>query len=133
MSVDAFFDSNVLLYAVSTDAPKAVRADSLVKEGGTISVQVLNEFANVSLKKYGNSLDQVRRALTMFKRLCAVVPLDIATHERALGIVERYRFNIFDGLIVASALLAGCKTLYTEDLQDGQAIDGLTIRNPFTG
>lgn len=131
MSADAFFDSNVLLYSVSSDSIKAARAIALINTGGVVSVQVLNEFANVSRHKYEVPFDKIRKALLAFRELCAVRPLDVETHDAALDIAERYRFHIFDSLIVASALRAGCKTLYTEDLQHGQVIDGLTVRNPF--
>lgn len=131
MSADAFFDSNILLYSVSSDSIKAARAMALINAGGVISVQVLNEFANVSRRKYDVSFDKIRKALSAFRELCAVRPLDVETHDTALDIAERYRFDMYDSLIVASALRAGCKTLYTEDLQHGQVVDGLTIRNPF--
>jgi predicted nucleic acid-binding protein len=131
MSADAFFDSNILLYSVSSDSIKAARAMALISAGGVISVQVLNEFANVSRRKYDVSFDKMRKALSAFRELCAVRPLDVETHDTALDIAERCRFDMYDSLIVASALRAGCKTLYTEDLQHGQVVDGLTIRNPF--
>jgi predicted nucleic acid-binding protein len=131
MSADAFFDSNILLYSVSSDSIKAARAMALINAGGVISVQVLNEFANVSRRKYDVSFDKVRKALAAFRELCAVRPLDVETHDAALDIAERYRFDMYDSLIVASALRAGCRTLYSEDLQHGQVVDGLTIRNPF--
>ena len=59
------------------------------------------------------------------------VPLTVETHERAVHIAERYGYSIFDSLIIAAALHVGASTLYSEDMRDGQAIDGLTIRNPF--
>ena len=63
--------------------------------------------------------------------LLRVRPLDLETHERALDLVERYRFSVYDGLIVAAALRAGCTTLHTEDLQHAQRIGSLTIANTF--
>jgi predicted nucleic acid-binding protein len=131
MSADDFFDSNVLLYYVSAETEKAIRAADLLREGGTISVQVLNEFVNISLRKYAKPISEIRDILNAIRDLCTVTSLDIATHERGLDIAERYRFSVYDSMIVASALQAGCRTLYTEDLQDGQSIDGLAVRNPF--
>lgn len=131
MSAQDFFDTNVLLYLESPDIGKAARAADLLRTGGVVSVQVLNEFARVALRKLTIPFPEVRRLLLAARTLCSVVPIDNETHERALDIAERYRFDIFDSLIVASAQLAGCTTLYTEDLQDGQRIDGLTVRNPF--
>ena len=132
MSVaDAFFDTNVLLYLISEDAAKAERAEALLAEGGTVSVQVLNEFAAVAQRKRAMSFGEIRDLLATVRAVCAVAPLDLETHDRGLDLAERYRFSIYDGLILAAALHAGCRVLYTEDLQDGQRIDGLTIRNPF--
>jgi predicted nucleic acid-binding protein len=60
------------------------------------------------------------------------VPVSLDMHKAALAIAEKYGYNIYDALVVSSALEAGCKTLYSEDLQDGQIINRqLTIRNPF--
>ena len=72
-------------------------------------------------------------ALEAFQVLCpSPLPITIETHEAALRIAEKHGYNIFDALVVAAALEAGCATLYSEDLHDGQTIDGqLTIRNPF--
>ncbi len=131
MSANDFFDSNILLYVESPDRAKAARAGSLMWDGGFVSVQVLNEFASVALRKFGVPFPDVRRMLQDIRGICIVRLIDLETHELGLDIAERYRFGVFDSLIVASALLAGCKTLYTEDLQHGQVIDGLTVRNPF--
>lgn len=127
-----FFDTNVLLYLLSGDAAKADRAEELVARGGTIGVQVLNEFASVASRKLGMSHAEIRDVLEPIRAICAVTPLTLEIHDRALGLAERYGFSIYDALIVAAALEADCGTLYTEDLQDGQVIDGsLTISNPF--
>ena len=59
--------------------------------------------------------------------------MTVETHDRAVRIAERYSLSIYDALIVSAALLADCKTLHSEDMQDGQVIERrLTIRNPFT-
>lgn len=128
---DVFFDTNVLLYLVSGDPAKANRAEGLVAQGGVISVQVLNEFAAVAAGKKAVQFAKIREALAAFRALFVVVALDIETHELGLDVAERYRFSIYDSLIVAAALRAGCTTLYTEDLQHRQTIERLTIRNPF--
>ena len=71
--------------------------------------------------------------LTVLRVFCPEpAPLTVETHERAVHIAERYGYSIFDSLIIAAALQAGARTLYSEDMQDGQAIDGLIIRNPFS-
>jgi predicted nucleic acid-binding protein len=107
-------------------------AETLLAAGGALSVQVLNEFVVVARRKLDKNWEEVRRALDILRVFCPEpVPLTVKTHERALDIAERYGYSIFDSLIIAAALHAGASTLYSEDMQDGQAIDGLTIRNPF--
>ena len=130
--VEAFFDTNVLLYLLSANEKKADRVEEMLTPGSTISVQVLNEFASVAMRKLGMKVAEVREALDPIKTICTVVPLTVLIHQRGLQVAERYGFSIYDALIVAAALDADCVTLYTEDLQHGQVIDRtLTITNPF--
>jgi predicted nucleic acid-binding protein len=126
-----FFDTNVLLSALTPGDPRAERARLLLADGGIISVQALNEFTNVARRKLGQPWGEINEKLGAVRALCEVKPLTVATHERALGLAERYGFQIYDALHLASALESGCSILYTEDMQHGQQIDGLTIRNPF--
>jgi predicted nucleic acid-binding protein len=129
---DAFFDTSVLLYLLSQDAAKADRVEALLAERGTISVQVLNAFAAVALRKLKMPLPEVREVLDTIRAVCDVVPVTVETHDRALAIVERYGFSLYDSLLIAAALLAGSKRLYCEDLQHYQLIDRqLRIVNPF--
>lgn len=130
-AADAFFDTNVLLYLLSDDVAKADRAEALLAAGGFISVQVLNEFASVAIGRKAVSFADLREILSTIREICTVSALDVDTHELGLEVAERYRFSIYDSLIVASALRAGCSMLYSEDFQHGQTIDQLTIRNPF--
>jgi predicted nucleic acid-binding protein len=131
-AVDAFFDTSVLLYLLSTDAAKADRVEELLAARGTISVQVLNEFAAVSLRKLRMPLPEVKEILDTVRAVCDVVPLTVETHDRALAIVARYGFSLYDSLLIAAALIAGSKRLYCEDLQHGQVIDRqLRVVNPF--
>jgi predicted nucleic acid-binding protein len=128
----AFYDTNILLYLLSADAGKADRAEELLMAGGCLSVQVLNEYAAVASRKLGMNWQEIREALDVVRKICQLVPVDVQTHDRALQIAERYGFSVYDALIVAAALLAGCDTLYSEDLQAGQRIDRqLTVINPF--
>jgi predicted nucleic acid-binding protein len=131
-AADIFFDTNVLLYLVSGDTAKANRAEELLMSGGSISVQVLNEFASVANRRYAIEIAKVREILAVVRTVCAVKPLEVETHELGLELAERYRYSIYDSMIVAAALRAGCSTLFSEDFQDGQKIDRLTIVNPFT-
>ena len=132
MSAEVFFDTNVLLYLLSGDPAKAGRAEALLAEGGTISVQVLNEFASVCRRKLGLELDEVREVVETFRAVCEVVPVDLPLHEDGVAIAYRHNISVYDGLIVAAALRAGCRTLFTEDLNHGQRVDGLVIVDPFT-
>jgi predicted nucleic acid-binding protein len=133
MNGEVFFDTNILVYATVRDDPRAAVAMSLLAKGGAISVQVLNEFTNVARRKLRRPWPEVKEALTAFRLLCKEpLPLSVATHEAALEIALCDRLAFYDSLIVASALEAGCATLLSEDMQNGQVIAGrLTIRNPF--
>jgi predicted nucleic acid-binding protein len=128
---EVFFDSNVLVYLTDTESGKAGRTEDLLAEGGVISVQVMNEFANVALRKVRLSWSETRDFLDTFRATLEIVPLTLETHERGLSLAEQYQLNVYDGMIVAAALIAGCATLYSEDMQDGMVIDGLTVRNPY--
>lgn len=128
---DSFFDTNILLYLLSEDAAKADRAELLLASGGVVSVQVINEFASVASHKLAMTIPEIREVLSTIRTVCVVKPLDIETHELSLDMAARFRFTIYDSLIVAAAVRAGCAVLYTEDLQHGQLIDLLTTRNPF--
>ncbi len=131
MNGDVFFDSNILLYLMSPNSVKSDQAEDLIAGRGVINVQVLNEFANVATRKFGADLPKVRNMLSTIREVCTVRPLDIQTHDLGLEIAERYKFSVYDSMLVAAALKAGCTTFYTEDLQHDQKIGGLTIRNPF--
>jgi predicted nucleic acid-binding protein len=129
---DAFFDTNVLVYLLSSDPKKADRAEALMAEGGVISVQVLNEFVSVARRKLGVPWPDLHDILGVLRAALRVEPITLATHDRALEIAARYKLGIYDALILSAALLAECETVYSEDLQHGQRIAGaLRIRNPF--
>jgi predicted nucleic acid-binding protein len=127
-----FLDSNVLVYAFTAD-PRAGPAQALLDRGCTISVQGLNEFANVARRKLGKSWQELRDDLAAIRTVCvAVVPIDVDTHEAALRLAERHGFAFYDALIVAAAIQARSTTLWSEDMHPGMLIDGtLRIANPF--
>ena len=133
MPAKVFFDTNVLIYAVAQDDPRSTQAEVLLEAGGVLSVQILNEFVSVARRKILMSWGEVKEALDAFRILCpSPLPITMKMHEAALTIAEKHGFGIYDALIVAAACEARCATLYSEDFQDGQTIDGqLTIRNPF--
>lgn len=127
-----FFDSSVLVHIVSGDAAKADRAEAAVAGGGAISVQVLNELANVARRKMRMSWVETHTFLTTLRGLLTVHPLTVETHDTGLGLAERYGFSIYDAMVAASALHAGSDTLLSEDMQHGMKLkEGLRIINPF--
>ncbi|HEY6456112.1 MAG TPA: PIN domain-containing protein [Steroidobacteraceae bacterium] len=129
---DTFFDTSVLLYLLSDDTAKADRVETLLSARGVVSVQVLNEFAVVALRKLKMPMSDVREILDTIRAVCTVEPLTIETHDRGLAVCERYRFSLYDSMLVAAALISGAKIIYSEDLQDGQVIDSqLRVTNPF--
>jgi predicted nucleic acid-binding protein len=107
----AFFDTNVLVTIASGDAAKADRAEAIVAAGGAISVQVLNELASVARRKMRMSWADTHALLDLLRGLLTVHPVALETHEAGLRLAERYGFAIYDAMIVASALHAGCDTL----------------------
>jgi predicted nucleic acid-binding protein len=127
-----FFDTNVVLYLASDDELKADRAERAVHEGGTISVQVLNEIANVARRKMKMDWEETNAFLSLTRALLSVEPLTTAIHETGLFLAERYRLSIYDAMIAASALHANCDALLSEDMQHGAVLEGrLQIVNPF--
>lgn len=128
----SFIDTNVLLYIASGDTAKANRAEKIVGAGGTVSVQVLNEATHVARRKMGMSWTETHGFLSMVRGLLAVEPVTVETHETGLALAQRYGLSTYDAMIAASALLAGCGTLWSEDMQHGLAIDRrLRVVNPF--
>jgi predicted nucleic acid-binding protein len=128
----AFLDTNILLYAFAKDDPRSETAEALLARGGVIGVQTLNEFVAVALRKLAMPWEEVLEALSAIRVLFpSPVPITIKTHDVALRIAEQHGYHIYDSLVIAAALAASCRTLYSEDMRDGQVIDGLTILNPF--
>ena len=133
MNATVFFDTNILLYTIGQHEVRTPVAEALVAQGGVVSVQVLNELASVAHRKLKMSWRDVTDALGAIRILCpSVVPVTTETHDAGLRLAVRHGFHIDDALIVAAALEAECRTLYSEDMQSGRIIGGhLTIRNPF--
>ena len=127
-----FLDSNILVYAFTTD-PRAAAAQVLLERGGIISAQGLNGFTNVARRQLGMTWEEVRDPLAAIRTLVGtVLPIDLDTHADGLKIAERHGYDIFDALMIASALRGDCGTLWSEDIQDGVVIEGhLRIANPF--
>ena len=128
-----FFDTNVLLYLLSDDRTKADIAEGLLRDGGTVSVQVLNEIANVTQRKFRMSWAQTEDFLLMIREFVAVEPLTSDTHDLGIALARKHALSVYDAMIVAAGLLAGCDIVISEDMQDGfRVADRITISNPFT-
>lgn len=134
----AFIDTNVLIYWVD-DSARADVVEHLLAQEVVISVQVLNEFANVLRRKRAMALPDVAALCATLIDTCDVVDLSVRTYQTALTLMARYNLSVYDANIVAAAALSDCAVLYTEDMQDGLNIklpgpasaNALVIRNPF--
>ena len=127
-----FLDTNVLVYAALSDDPRRPAAEQLMAAGGTISVQVLNEFVNVARGKLSWSWPDIEMMLALVRSQSRrVLDISVATHEAAIALARDHRLSFYDALIVAAAQEAGCDTLFTEDMQHGRKFGGLVVVNPF--
>ena len=129
----AFLDTNVLVYTVVLDDPRAARATELVRDGCQFSIPVIGEFVTVARRKLKFPWSRIDMALAELATFCPrPAPLEWPTFLDARRIAEQYGYHLYDSQVIAAALSAGSQTLWSEDMQDGQLIDGrLTIRNPF--
>ena len=133
-----FIDTNVLIYWVD-DSARADTVEQLLAGESVVSVQVLNEFANVLRKKRAMPLADIRFLSNTLINSCEVYDLSVRTHQSALALMGRYKLSLYDANIVAAAGLSNCAVLYSEDMQDGLNIklpepgsgSALSIRNPF--
>lgn len=126
-----FVDTNIVLYLLD-DGPKADRAEAILAQSPRISVQVLNEAMVNCRRKAALSWDETGTFLAGIQALCPVEDLTLQTHEIGRALAERYGFSVYDAMIVAAALIAGCTTLWTEDMHNGLLVEGqLRLVNPF--
>jgi predicted nucleic acid-binding protein len=132
----SFVDTNIWVYAHldAPNDPRCERAWDLIHRQSAlvISAQVVMEYLNV-MRRNGVDEERLQRNIARMLHQCTVQPLDTGVIRRTLAIRGRYGFSIWDSEIVAAALEAGCRTLYTEDLQHGQVIETLEIVNPLQG
>ena len=127
-----FLDSNILIYAFSQD-PRSETAVALLDGKSHIALQGLNEFANVAVRKLRMPFDDIVLASAAIRTLVAsIVMPDLAVHDYGLWLAERYQLQLYDGMMLSSALRTDARTFWSEDMHDGLVIDDtLTIRNPF--
>ena len=132
MNADRFIDTNIVLYALDANSPKGQMATQLLRDRPSMSTQVIMESVNVLIKKMGFTKSEAFEHAKFLLFNSAITIIGSQTMLNAFDISDRYGYNHWDSLIIASALEAGCNTLYSEDLKDGQIINAkLTIRNPF--
>ncbi len=126
-----FVDTNIAVYAI-LPGPKGERALQCLN-GAVISVQVLNEFANVAMRKFNLSKSVLALKVSEIRfQVDSIVSVTEENHDLARAIAFRYKLSFYDSALIAAALLADCNTFYSEDMQQGLLIeDQLTIINPF--
>lgn len=139
MSVENFLDTNLFIYQLeSEDEAKAKIANQIIRTGietgnACISFQVVQECLNTMVRKAQICLSKeqtVQYLDASLSPLLRVYP-NVSLYRTSLNIQSRYQYSFYDSLIIAAALEAGCKILYSEDMQHGQSIEQMTIRNPF--
>ena len=141
MSDNYFMDTNILVYCFDQQETQkrekslALVADALQYGKGMISWQVMQEFLNVATRKFAQPLT-LADAKTYLQKvlypLCKIYPT-LALYQSALDLQQKTTYSFYDSLILAGALQGECTVLYTEDMQHGRQVEGLTIVNPFTG
>jgi predicted nucleic acid-binding protein len=127
-----FLDSNILVYAVSDD-PRSEIAQQLVRQHFIISVQCLNEFANVARRKLQMSWQQIEEISALYREYADdVAVVDKELHILALRLASRYEYSFYDACILAAAIRSGATVLYSEDMHSGHKLqEGIRIVNPF--
>lgn len=126
-------DTNILLYALDNYYPdKQLIAIQIIADNPIFCSQSLSEFANVCLRKWKFPKATVAELIKTYLKQCSYIPVSEPIVLVALKIMNKYDFQLFDSMIVASAIESGCSTLYSEDMRDGQIIEKqLKIINPF--
>jgi predicted nucleic acid-binding protein len=140
MNGKSFLDTNIFLYDIDVEAPKAKKnvaysliRDALTQHRSVVSYQVIQEFLAVGIRKFPVSVTvpDARRYLEAVLEPMLAVHSSVDLFQEALNIGSRYQLSWYDALIVAAASEASCSILYTEDLQHGAKINGVRIENPF--
>jgi predicted nucleic acid-binding protein len=134
MNDNCFIDTNILVYCYTDDEPAKQQEALDIANGSStfISTQVLTELSNTLKKKFKLDWKVIENVISEVNSGFNIYINKPVTVERACQIAGKYRYSFYDSLIIAAALYANCKTLYSEDMQDGQVIDNsLIILNPF--
>lgn len=137
MSGSHFLDTNILLYSISTDpreaSKRAIAIELLDREGGAVSVQVLQEFyVQATRTDREDSLphDIAAGLIEAWMRF-AVQENTVDLMKHAIAIRAAHGLSCWDSAIVAAACAQGCRELWTEDLAHGRSMEGVRIVNPF--
>ena len=126
-----FLDTNILVYAQEGSA-QGERAREIVAAGGIVSVQILNELASVLSRKLKRSWSEVAAVIDDVRAAVdEPLPLTLSLHLSALELARDHKASFYDALVLAAALEAGCRTLYSEDFQHGRRFGDCTTVNPF--
>lgn len=132
--IDRFIDTNVAAYLVSGDQTKADIAEAMLLQGVVVSIQVLNELANVARRKFRLDWRETADVIALVRQHARIVPLTLETHGLGLDLARQHQIPIYDAMIAAAALLAGCGVLLSEDFQEGFVFGGrMRVENPFRG
>ncbi|MCT7446979.1 PIN domain-containing protein [Aliarcobacter skirrowii] len=129
-----FLDTNILLYAYSTEKEKQEKAQNILNTYNNIyiSKQVINETINILIKKFKLNIKDIINVVKELEKEFIVLDFDVQTQLNALNLKQNYNLQFYDALIVSTALENSCTILYSEDMQDKQLIEKkLKIINPF--
>ncbi len=127
-----FADTNIVVYAYANDPLKSSVAEAIVSAIPVLSTQIINEFLNVARVKMNLDLPTRHKVAQNLLHGCTVVSLDVQVVAQAMALEAKYQVSYWDALVISAALAAGCDTLYSEDMQNGQIFENcLTVRNPF--
>lgn len=136
MATRSFIDTNILVYAEASDAPEKQKAalallKQLYKEAsGVLSTQVLQEYCNVALKKLKLSPQYIRAQLNLYEQF-EVIQVTSTIIRVGLDLHQTRSIAFYDAIVLASAQIAGCSLVISEDMNSGEKIDGIRIVNPF--
>lgn len=135
MSGKTFLDTNFLIYSLDAGSGKGAAALHILSTEPDLmlSTQVIGEFVTATVRKGRLSFPDAAIRAGYFMNALPVVLILPSTIRRAFEVKHRYGFSYYDSLIVATALENGCTRIYSEDMHGSQAIDTLTIINPFVG
>ena len=129
-----FIDTNILLYAYSTEKNKQEIAQNIINTNNNIyiSKQVINETINILIKKFKLNIKDIINVVKELEKEFIILDFDIQTQLNALKLKQNYNLQFYDALIVSTALKNSCTILYSEDMQDKLVIEKkLKIINPF--